>query len=125
MYSTLHRALRISLWVGVFVVGCLVLSQGHLVIATGCPDQQQVTVTGQRSSGGVGQYCDYGQGSSICPSGYHLSGCDGATIPDYGQPSCEVQCTCTSDDYSCMGPPPNTGHTKQGPQPDGLVNKRA
>lgn len=77
------------------------------VAAVSCPDKQEVTFYGNRSSGGVGQFCEYG--SPQCPSGYHLSSCGSpsldAPLPS-GPGTCSVSCTCESDDASCMGPPP-------------------
>ncbi len=102
------------------VAGFFLMGHSQTAIAEGCPDSQRVTFEGSRSSGGVGQFCEYG--SPQCPSGYHLSSC-GATSLDAPLPSgpgtCSVECTCTSDDYSCMGPPPPPGPTPPPPPPSG------
>lgn len=103
-------------FVALFAAGFFLIANSQAVVAEGCPDSQRVTFDGSRSSGGVGQNCEYG--SPQCPSGYHLSSC-GATSLDAPLPSgpgtCSVECTCTSDDYSCMGPPPDP--TPPGPPP--------
>lgn len=108
-------AFCLSLLVGFFIFA----ASGHAQTSPPlCPTPETRTFPGVRSSGGYGQFCEYG--SVDCGPDYHLTSCSSTPtldpIPPTGPGTCSVQCICTSNyiDPSCAvdtssgsNPPPD------------------